>query len=205
MEGTQRLVIKMEVHPFLVDSVTITETMDLKEELQKSYNESPKSCTDLNKVMLPKEALVYKPPTIGIVGTPPRRNLNPRRPCGHCQINDADFDCILDKLNGEYSIACEDALMQWNRSHGEDSSVMRQRRMSLYMFMGVRCLLPLGVGDRRRLPACVVQDIQETFPDLDNAQSTFESRAYLFRRHSNPDGLFLEILANPIHAFYPGE
>jgi hypothetical protein len=109
--------------------------------------------------------------------------------CHHCRSV-----CILYTLNGEYSVACEDALIEVGqgqdlRTMGSSPKIMRQCRYMLYHQMAIRCLALFAAGERKKLPICVVQDI---FPDPGGLTDENKVRIYFYRPVDNPTTLILE-------------
>lgn len=156
--------------------------------------------SDINKIILPKNALTYEPPNLSVDEDSIKKALYPR--CEHCKIEDAEFLCVLEKFNGEYSMTCDDALMFRSAN---PYSLARERRYSLYYFMALRCFYPMQLNEIRRLPKCVVADIQETFPDPDNAQARAEADVYFYRHATFKNQICMEFRPEPISLPYPGQ
>lgn len=161
--------------------------------------------SEINNIILPKNALTNKPPNLSIdedSNSVKKVLYPPIQQCEHCKIQDAEYGCVLEKFNGEYSMTCDDALMFLSAN---PYSLARERRHTLYYFMALRCFYPMQLNEIRRLPRCVVADIQATFPDPDNAQARVEADVYFYRHATFRNQICMEFRTEPIYLPYPGQ
>ena len=107
----------------------------------------------------------------------PRRQLF--RVCPHC--NEANKGCVLDELNGPYSVFCEDSIMAASALPKDERATYCRHAAYIYM---ATLLGPMFIGERRKLPACVVRDIQETFPCRDSYARLVENEVEVHRPYT---------------------
>lgn len=98
-----------------------------------------------------------------------------------------EHGCVLDSLNGELSIACENETMM--PSHA------LSKRYSLYEYMASLILSDIPVGETVALPRCVLIDIQATFPERDKSHFFDESVIEFRRPRINPSLLVVTTTA----------
>lgn len=159
---------------------------------------------DVNSVVLPH--------TRGLRDYPIVRNLYPSKKwvlmnketasCQTCLMYDENTgdECVLDKFNGPFSVACEEALKACSNTN-KDASAMHHYRTKLYYYMAILCLTPFEVNDVKELPLCVVKDIQLHFPDPCGMHLKTETRIYFSRSFSNSHHLEME--AQPLVYCFP--
>jgi hypothetical protein len=124
------------------------------------------------------------------------RTAHQEERCQFCRPFGRDPRCFLDRMNGDYSLACDEVTMEISggpRDVGQYGAVMRNCRYKLYHHhMALRCLFPLADGQRKQLPTCVVRDIQSTFPDPGGLHAESELVINFYRPWNNPSMLVLE-------------
>lgn len=139
---------------------------------------------DINAILVPR----YAEPSARC------DRVNPREiwtTCPHCQCTD-DF-CYLNLYNGQYSVYCEDLLMNSCNFVGDRNYQCRQL---LYVFMFHLVLTPLQPGQSKALPECIVRDIQETFPFVagECGSSNIEDEIEFYRNPEEPGRVFLALI-----------
>lgn len=157
---------------------------------------------NVNKLILPQHALTNQPPHGFCVDDASIKRVlyPPIRRCEHCCLLDAEFGCVLEKFNGEYSLMCDDVIMFLSPRR---FSLQRERRYAMYYFMAVQCLYPIGLQDLKKLPVCVVDDIQTTFPEPDNSHLQTEAQVYFYRHQASETILYMEFRCDPLALPYP--
>lgn len=163
---------------------------------------SPRNKTlDINGAILPDNALTSEFRTTHVNGETIRKVLYPPIPqCPHCRLVDPEYGCVLEKFNGEYSIFCDDTIMFLTPTR---YSLSKERRYALYHFMAMKCLYPIARNETRKLPECVVADIQAIFPEEDNSHLYTESDVFFFRSDLMEKVLFMEFRTDPFLFPYP--
>lgn len=94
-----------------------------------------------------------------------------------------------------------DLLVSINRLDAEGTEASpREIRMNLYYGMAMIALVPIQVGEKKRLPRCVVEEVQRLVPGGCVAS---ESVVSVRRKADLPGRLVLSVRSHPVAYEYP--
>lgn len=111
-------------------------------------------------------------------------------PCPHCKLSEAPY-CLFHKHRDELEF-WEHTVKILAQERGAVS--MRECRHNLYYQMVDVCL-PLREGVERRIPHCLVREIQSLFPDVGKAHLISEHSVHVRKRKGK---VLIQVRSRPI-------
>ena len=120
-------------------------------------------------------------------------------PCHYCNWTDGQSKCIFLKNKVQFEFFCD--IVNVDARNRTVSS--KECRHNLYYQMAMTCLIPFDQGEEKKLPHCIVDEVQKKFPDKTGRHLVEEALVFFFRDPEAPMKLFLETRRKPVaHRYY---